>query len=186
MLSWLPSYLVRERGFSTVEMGGIVGGLYLANAVSALLGGWAADLYVARGGSPTVAYKLTMVIAHVGYVICMLCMAMGSQAMAIGAMFVYQVLTGASSPGLYAISQILAGPRASGRWVGIQNSVGSLAGVIAPWATGLIIQSTGHFTNAFVVAAAVSVFGLVGWIWMVPTLRELRWRKPDAVASALT
>ena len=186
MLSWLPSYLVRERGFSTVEMGGIVGGLYLANAVSALLGGWAADHYVARGGSANVAYKVTMAIAHVGYVICMLCMAMGSQAVAIGAMFVYQVLTGASSPGIYAMSQILAGPRASGRWVGIQNSVGSLAGVIAPWATGVIIQSTGRFTNAFVVAAAVSVLGLVGWIWMVPTLRELRWRKTDAVASALT
>ena len=186
MLSWLPSYLVRERGFSTVEMGGIVGGLYLANAVSALLGGWAADHYVARGGSANVAYKVTMAIAHVGYVICMLCMAMGSQAVAIGAMFVYQVLTGASSPGIYAMSQILAGPRASGRWVGIQNSVGSLAGVIAPWATGLIIQSTGRFTNAFVVAAAVSVLGLVGWIWMVPTLRELRWRKTEAVASALT
>ncbi len=186
MLSWLPSYLVRERGFSTVEMGGIVGGLYLANAVSALLGGWAADHYVARGGSANVAYKVTMAIAHVGYVICMLCMAMGSQAVAIGAMFVYQVLTGASSPGIYAMSQILAGPRASGRWVGIQNSVGSLAGVIAPWATGVIIQSTGRFTNAFVVAAAVSVLGLVGWIWMVPTLRELRWRETDAVASALT
>ena len=186
MLSWLPSYLVRERGFSTVEMGGIVGGLYLANAVSALLGGWAADHYVARGGSANVAYKVTMAIAHVGYVICMLCMAMGSQAVAIGAMFVYQVLTGASSPGIYAMSQILAGPRASGRWVGIQNSVGSLAGVIAPWATGVIIQSTGRFTNAFVVAAAVSVLGLVGWIWMVPTLRELRWRKTEAVASALT
>lgn len=69
---------------------------------------------------------------------------------------------------------------------GIQNSVGSLAGVIAPWATGVIIQSTGHFTNAFVVAAAVSVLGLVGWIWMVPTLRELRWRKPGPVAAALT
>jgi MFS family permease len=186
MLSWLPSYLVRERGFSTLEMGGIVGGLYLANAVSAMLGGWAADFYVARGGSATVAYKLTMAIAHVGYVICMLCMAMGSQAVAIGAMFVYQVLTGASSPGLYAVSQILAGPRASGRWVGIQNSVGSLAGVIAPWATGVIIQSTGHFTNAFVVAAAVSVLGLVCWLWMVPTLRELNWRKADAVAPALT
>ena len=186
MLSWLPSYLVRERGFSTVEMGGIVGGLYLANAVSALLGGWAADHYVARGGSANVAYKVTMAVAHVGYVICMLCMAMGSQAVAIGAMFVYQVLTGASSPGIYAMSQILAGPRASGRWVGIQNSVGSLAGVIAPWATGVIIQSTGRFTNAFVVAAAVSVLGLVGWIWMVPTLRELRWRKTEAVASALT
>jgi cyanate permease len=116
-----------------------------------------------------------MAVAHVGYVVCMLCMAVGSKPMAIAAMFVYQALTGASSPGLYAVSQILAGPRASGRWVGIQNSIGSLAGVIAPWLTGVIIQSSGRFTNAFVVAAAVSVLGLVGWIWMVPNLKPLRW-----------
>jgi cyanate permease len=171
---------VRERGFTTLEMGGVVGSAYLVNALSALLGGWAADKYIARGGSANVAYKVTMAVAHVGYIICMLCMAVGSKPLAIAAMFAYQALTGASSPGLYAVSQILAGPRASGRWVGIQNSVGSLAGVIAPWLTGVIIQSTGRFTNAFVVAAAVSVLGLVGWIWMVPNLKQLRW------TSALT
>lgn len=177
MLSWLPSYLVRERGFGTLEMGAVIGSAYLVNALSALLGGWAADHYIARGGSASVAYKATMAAAHVGYVICMLCMAAAPKPVAIGAMFAYQVLTGASSPGLYAVSQILAGPRASGRWVGIQNSVGSLAGVIAPWLTGVIIQSTGHFTDAFIVAAAVSVCGLFCWLWMVPTVTELRWRQ---------
>jgi MFS family permease len=186
MLLWLPSYLVRERGFTTLEMGGMVGSAYLVNALSALLGGWATDRYIARGGSANVAYKVTMALAHVGYIICMLCMALGSKPMAVAAMFVYQALTGASSPGLYAVSQILAGPRASGRWVGIQNSVGSLAGVIAPWLTGMIIQSTGRFTNAFVVAAAVSVLGLIGWLWMVPTVAQLPWRKISTRAAALT
>ena len=68
-------------------------------------------------------------------------------------MFIFQVLMGASSPGVYAMSQILAGPRASGRWVGIQNSLGQpvrrdlalahrLSSSIAP----------GHFTLAFVLA----------------------------------
>jgi MFS family permease len=163
-----------------------VGSAYLVNALSALLGGWAADKYIARGGSPTVAYKFTMAIAHVGYVICMLCMAAGSKPVAIAAMFAYQALTGASSPGLYAVSQILAGPRASGRWVGIQNSIGSLAGVIAPWLTGVIVDRTGQFSNAFVVAAAVSVLGLVAWLWIVPRVTELRWRPADESAPALT
>jgi MFS family permease len=186
MLLWLPSYLVRERGFTTLEMGSLVGSAYVVNALSALAGGWITDRYIARGCSANAAYKATMVIAHVGFVICMLCMAVGSKPTAIAAMFAYQVLTGAQSPGLYAVSQILAGPRASGQWVGIQNSVGSLAGVIAPWLTGLIIQSTGRFTNAFVVAAVASLFGLVGWVWMLPRLAELRWSKPLTAAPALT
>lgn len=49
--------------------------------------------------------------------------------------------------------------------------------MIAPWLTGVIIQSTGHFTDAFIVAAAVSVCGLFCWLWMVPTVTELRWRQ---------
>jgi MFS family permease len=188
MLTWLPSYLVRERGFSMVEMAQLAGAAYLVNALSALIGGWAIDRHIARGGSANFAYKATMALAHVGYVLCMLSMAMGSKPIALGALFFYQFLSGISSPGVYAMSQILAGPRAAGRWVGIQNSVGSLAGVVAPWLTGVIIESTGRFTNAFVVGAAVSVLGLVGWIYMLPRLAELRWKtlREQKPASALT
>jgi hypothetical protein len=50
--------------------------------------------------------------------------------------------------------------------------------------TGVIIQTTGHFTNAFVVAAAVSLLGLIGWIWMVPKLAELKWPTATALAPA--
>jgi ACS family hexuronate transporter-like MFS transporter len=69
--------------------------------------------------------------------------------------------------------------------VGIQNSLGNFPGIVAPWLTGYIIQTTGHFTNAFVVAAAVSMLGLIGWIWMVPTLKELQWKssaRPTGIA----
>jgi len=185
MLSWLPSYLVRERGFSMVEMAQIAGGAYLVNALFALGAGWAIDRFIRRGGSTNVAYKAVMAAAHIGSVVCMLCMATGSRPLALGSIFMYQALCGASSPGVYAICQILAGARASGRWVGIQNSLGNLAGIVAPWLTGLIIYSTGHFTAAFVVSAAVSMTGLIGWIWMLPKLAELRWKTAAAPAAAL-
>jgi MFS family permease len=125
-----------------------------------------------------------MAVAHLGSVACMLAMAMGSPKVALVSLFVYQALCGASSPGVYAMCEILAGPPASGRWVGIQNSLGNLPGIIAPWLTGYIIETTGHYTNAFVVAAAVSVLGLVGWIWMVPKLAELQWKPAAQPASA--
>jgi MFS family permease len=184
MLSWLPSYLERERGFSTVEMAQLVGAAYLVNAVCALAGGWGIDKFIARGGSVNVGYKGVMVIVHVGSVVCMLCMALGSKPIAIGFMFLYQALCGASSPGVYAVCQILAGPRASGRWVGIQNSLGNLAGIVAPLVTGFVVQSTGHFTNAFLVAAAMSMLGLIGWIWMLPKLEQLTWRRGAAAVAA--
>jgi hypothetical protein len=104
----------------------------------------------------------------------MLGIALGSPAWALGAIFVYQVLSGVSSPGTFAIAQILAGPSATGRWVGIQNAIANLAG-IAPALTGIIIEQTHHFTGAFVLAAGVSVLGLAGWVWMIPKVAAIEW-----------
>jgi MFS family permease len=178
MLSWLPGFLVNERGFSMHEMEHVGTLGYLVNGCSALATGWAVDRYVKRRGSANFAYKLVMVVAHAGAVPCMLGMALGSQDLAVVSMFGFQVLMGASSPGVYAMSQILAGPRASGRWVGIQNSVGNLSGIISPWLTGVIVDRTGHFTLAFIACAVVSAAGIIGWIGMIPRLGPIRWNMP--------
>jgi len=182
ILSWLPAYLVNERGFSMHAMEYLGTAGYLINGLSALIMGWSIDRYVARRGSANVGYKLVMVVAHSGAVVCMLSMALGSQTTALAGMFAFQVLMGASSPGVYAMSQILAGPRASGRWVGIQNSIGNLPGAISPWVTGIIVDRTGHFTLAFIAAAVVSVLGIVGWIGMVPKLVPLKWGTSTAAS----
>lgn len=185
ILGWLPNYLVTERGFSMQNMESVATAGYLVNGLSAFVVGWAIDRYIARGGSANFAYKLIMFIAHAGSVPCMLAMGLGTQSMAIAGMFGFQVMMGASSPGMYAMSQILAGPKSSGRWVGIQNSLGNLPGMISPWVTGIIVDRTGHFALAFVAAAVMSVLGIVGWIGMVPKLAPLRWGTPPGVAPAV-
>ena len=175
LLSWLPDYLVKARGFSMHQMEHIGTAGYAINALSALSAGWVIDRHVARGGSANFAYKLLLFAGHAGAIVCMLLMAVGSRPVAITAMFAVLVLIGATSAGVYTMSQILAGPRAAGRWVGIQNSLGNMAGAIAPWITGFIIDRTGHFTLAFVCAAVVGALGIVGWIGVVPKLGPLNW-----------
>jgi MFS family permease len=184
MVLWLPSYLVRERGFSTLEMAELTGSAFLINALCALGTGWGIDRYIAKGGSSNGIYKSIMVLGHLGSALCLLGMAFGTKPLALVGMFVYQVLCGASSPGIYAMSQVLAGPKAAGRWVGVQNSVGSLAGAVSPFVTGQIIQATGRFTNALLVAAVVMAVGVVGWTWMLPKLAELPWNRAGGLAPA--
>jgi MFS family permease len=181
ILSWLPGYLVKERGFSMHDMEQVATAGYLVNGASAFLVGWAIDRYIRRGGTANFGYKLIMLIAHVGSVPAMLSMGLGTQSMAIAGMFGFQILMGASSPGMYAMSQILAGPKASGRWVGIQNSIGNFPGMISPWLTGIIVDRTGHFALAFVAAAVMSAVGIVGWIGMVPKLAPIQWGTPRGV-----
>lgn len=182
ILNWLPFYLQKERGFSTIGMVSLTGAAYAANALSALLAGWAIDRFAVRSGRATLAYKSLMVAYHVGSVACMLVIALGTQSWAVAGIFVYQILSGISSPGIFAIAQILAGPTASARWVGIQNAIGNLPGIIAPALAGLLVAGTQHFTVAFVVAAAVSLVGLIGWVWMVRDVAPLRWPSVDAGA----
>jgi cyanate permease len=124
-----------------------------------------------------------MIAAHLGAVACMLSIGLGTPFWALGAIFVYQILTGMSSPGTFAISQILAGPTASARWVGIQNALANLAGILAPLLTGVLVEETHHYTAAFVLAALVSVLGLVGWVWMVPKVAPLPWHAGGAAAE---
>jgi MFS family permease len=183
MLTWLPFYLVRERGFSTAAMASLTGSAYILNALCALLAGVLIDRAVRRGHAD-LAYKSIMVVAHLGSVACMLCIGLGTLHWALAGIFVFQVLLGISSPGAFGMSQILAGPAAAARWVGIQNAIGNLAGVIAPMLTGVIVEETHNFQAAFVLSALVSILGVAGWVWMIPKLAPIAWSTFQGPARA--
>ena len=73
---------------------------------------------------------------------------------------------------LYAVAQMFAGPRASGTWVGFQNSLGNLSGIIMPIVTGIVVQRMGY-DSAFVLTAAVALFGAVWWLVAVPEIEQI-------------
>jgi MFS family permease len=85
--------------------------------------------------------------------------------------------TGISSSNIWAISQTLAGPYAAGRWTGLQNGSGNLAGIVAPALTGFILDRTGHFQWPFALAALVALAGASSWLFIVGPVRPVMW--PD-------
>ncbi len=175
VVSWLPFYLVKSRGFSIGSMVAIASWAYLLNAVSALVMGWAADRWIRGGESPTLVYKGIMAANHTAGIACMAAMVMLPAAGSVAALYVFEIVSGCSYPGLFAIPQILAGPRATGRWVGVQNAAGNLAGLVAPAITGVLVDQTGLFDVAFALAAAVNVLGLIGWVWVLPKIVPIEW-----------
>ena len=78
---------------------------------------------------------------------------------------------------LWAITQTLAGPAASGKWTGLQNGFGNLAGVVAPYVTGLIVKETHSFTLAFVAAAVAAAGGALSFLLVVGRLEPIKWRQ---------
>ena len=106
---------------------------------------------------------------------CMIGMVLLPTTASIAALFLYEVLAGLSAPAIFAIPQIIAGPYAAGRWVGVQNTVGGLAGLVAPAITGVLVDQTGHFGAAFGVAAGFQVIGFIGWVLVLPKVVPIRW-----------
>lgn len=177
ILAWLPDYLVRERGFSMQSMAYVAGIAYLINAASALAAGWAVAAWTRSGRSSSGLYKSIMAFGHVSSMFAMVGMVVLPVEGSIACLCLFQLAVGVSSPGTYAIPQIIAGPLAAGRWVGVQNACGNLAGVFAPAITGMLLDATGTFSSAFVLAGALNVLGLVGWIWMLPRIEPLDWSR---------
>lgn len=184
IVSWLPFYLVKSRGFSLGSMVVIASWAYLLNALSALAMGWFADRWIRAGRSPTIVYKSIMAANHLAGIACMIGMVMLPAAGSIAALFVFEIVSGCSYPGLFAIPQIIAGPRASARWVGVQNAAGNVAGLIAPAITGVLVDQTGLFNVAFALAAGVNFLGLIGWVLMLPKIAPIQWAPVSRAGTA--
>jgi cyanate permease len=76
----------------------------------------------------------------------------------------------------WAITQTIAGPRAAGRWSGLQNFVGNLAGVAAPAITGFVVDKTGVFFWAFAVSAGVALAGSMVYLFLLGPVEPVVWR----------
>jgi MFS family permease len=172
LLSWLPSYLVRERGFSLASTALLGSVPFWGMAGATVVGGWTSDAWIRAGASPTVVRK-TFVIG--GLLLCaaaMLPAAFVSDARwSVGWLTAACLSLGLYTSNVWAITQTLAGPAASGRWTGIQNAIGNLGGVVSPLVTGWVVAQTGSFVLAFVVASVVLMGGALCYLTL---LREVR------------
>jgi MFS family permease len=120
-----------------------------------------------------------------GLAVLMVCLMACARANSFGALLAMAgcaVGIGIWTPALFASVQILAGPRAVGRWYGIQNCLGNLAGMTAPLATGLVVDRTGNFASAFVIAAILAVVGILAYVLVVRRIEPVDWRAPAEAA----
>ena len=176
LITWLPYYLVRERGFSLGAMGGLSAMLYGSTAVATTLAGWLADRSIMAGTTPTRARK-TCLIVGLTFASPIVAVPFVPGLWAAIALLMAACLSyGVFASSHLAISQTIAGPVAAGKWTGLQNCVANMAGVTAPAITGLVVEKTGHFFGAFAVAAAVVLVGAAGYAFFLGPVEPLRWR----------
>ncbi len=176
ILGYLPMYLEMQRGFSKEHMATVVSSAYLVNALAALFAGWAFDKAILRGWSPSLTLKAPLAAAHLAGLGCMLAMPFMPIGTCIALLFVYEIFLGLSSPAYFMIPQIMGGPAAAARWVGVQNMMGNMPGIIGVFFAGVLIDAGGgSYGTAFLLAGLVNVLGLIGWIAILPRIAPVDW-----------
>ena len=175
LITWLPLYLVKSRGFSMGEMSELGAMLYILYAISTQASGLLADRWMAVGASSTRVRKTIITTGHLGVAVCMAVCALGGPAASVVGLVASGLFFGMNTATIFPIGQILGGPHAAGKWMGVQNCLANTAGVLAPILTGYVVDATGKFGIAFALAAAMSLIGIFGWTVLIRRVEMVVW-----------
>ncbi len=186
LLTWIPYYLVHERHWSLSQMASIGGAAFLLMGAGMLACGTIGDRFIRSGLSATLVRKATcgagaaiaaVSMIGVGY--------SGNDASAVWLMFA-GIGTGFLGINTFVVAQTMAGPVATGRWVGVQNTVANIAGIIAPSLTGILVDRTGSFHVPFAIAAALALGSGISWTFLVGQITRIDWSSRLGQMPAVT
>ncbi|HTV50036.1 MAG TPA: MFS transporter [Steroidobacteraceae bacterium] len=178
LITWLPTYLVKARGFTLSEMARLGALIYLMHALSSPLVGWLSDRLIRGGASVERVRKSMLVIGSAGVAFTLPLCARAPTGSCIALLTLAAFAYGFVTPQIFAIPQTLGGVRAAGKWMALQNMVGNFAGVAAPWITGILVDRTGQYTLAFACASASAVLAALAWALGVRRLVPIDWDRP--------
>lgn len=160
---WLPTYLVREQGF-TVLSAGVFSSLPLICAVITLIlvGGFISDYLVKRGASPVGLRRRLFTFGLITIAVMLFVTAYAPDPyIALAALSVAGAALGFSTPSLWVALVEAAPKKVTGTMGGIQNFGGNLAGIVVSVLTGYILEVTRSFFFALLVGSGVALLGAV-------------------------
>jgi ACS family glucarate transporter-like MFS transporter len=172
-LTWVPSYLVMERGFSIIQMG-IYGSLpWIAGFVAQPLIGYFSDWLIKHGWSVNRARKTIQVGLQI---ISATVIVVGFVDDAMVAVFILTASIAAESSAagmIWAIIAEVIPPKLVGSVGGLVNSIGAIAGILSPTLTGIIVKITGSFQLALIVGGCSILLAACAILFVVPELKPL-------------
>src|SRR5260370_10052838 len=152
--------------------GGVV---YLCSSAAAVVFGCMSARWIAVGGTPSLVRKTIGGVGAGSAGLLLLGCALAGPTISVILLLLAFAAGGMCGSNIWAITQTLAGPKMAGRWTGLQNFLGNLAGIIAPAVTGFVVDYTGHFFVAFVIMAVVAMLAALSYFFVIGPLKEIAW-----------
>ena len=169
-MTWMPAYLVEQRGLSLEKSGLYTMFSFGGIAIVALVAGWVADRMIRRGGDPVLIRKLFVVAGFLGGASVIL----GAYAQSLQMALFWNVFSlsflGLATANNLALCRLtlIPGP-AVGIVTGVQQVATSLAGIVAPILSGWLLQTSGSYLLPIQVILVFMLIGaLTTWFLLQP------------------
>jgi len=174
-VTWLPSYLVEERGMTILKSGFVSFLPFFAGVLGTLAGGWLGDALIARGHSPTFTRKSIIGFGLVGSTIMVIAAAYTENVwMAVTLITLCIGSLRLATASCNALPIDLTPRIVLGSVTAIQNFFGNIGGTLAPIITGFLIKSSGTFVSSLVVAGGMATLGAISYVLVVGNLNRDR------------
>ena len=159
-LSWLPDYLETARHLSIMKSGVFTAVPFYAGTLLIVLTNWVGDAVLTPATLRSGKRRLVVVA-------CLVLTAMGMLIPFVQSLALVVLLTilpisfssTATATNAALASDLLRSPADSGRAFAFMVLGGNVFGLLAPIVTGYIVQATGSFTSAFVLAGVLALVG---------------------------
>lgn len=159
-MSWMPAYLVEQRGLSLADSGLYTFFSFAGIAIVAAIAGWIADRIIARGHNAVLVRKAFIIAGFIGGCTVLLGAYADSLDMALFWNVLSLSLLGLATANNLALSRLTLIPKqAIGLVTGVQQVATSLAGGVAASLSGWLLHVSGSYDLPMLV---IFVFLLVG------------------------
>jgi len=167
---WLPTYMVKGRGFSMQAMGWIGMIPTFASFAGLICGGMLSDFLLRNGFTTRFARAQGPALCIAAAIPFLIIAALVSSAvMSIVCITLYLFLANAAGGGFWSVPREL-NPHQVGVIAGVMNCAGNLAGIFGPLSAGFFVSGSGSWALPFLVASGVATLSfLVFYFLVVPT-----------------
>jgi MFS family permease len=180
-MTWMPAYLVEQRGLSLTGMGLYSFLSFAGIAIVALVAGWMADALIRRGRDPVLVRKSFTIAGFV----CASSVVLSAHAGTVGAALFWNVASlsglGLATANYNALCRITLIPASTvGLVTGIQQVATAVAGIVAPIATGWLLHIGGGYELpidaifAVLLAGALATAFLLRRDWSAALMKQSR------------
>ncbi len=173
-LTWLPSYLQRERGVSLASAAGALAAIYLAADLGSIFGGWLPGFFIRRGWHGSKARLVTMVLFALGLPISAFGVMSKDLFTAVALISVATACHQAWSANLFTVASDAFPKRAVASVVGFGGMCGAIGGLFMNLVSGGMLQWLGSYTPLFIFAGVMHPLAWVAMRWLVGgSIREV-------------